>query len=30
MAFARQHLGDKPVSAIFTHSHVDHFGGSTG
>ncbi len=31
MAFARQHLGDKPVSAvIFTHSHVDHFGGVLG
>jgi len=28
IAFARQHLGDKPVSAvIFTHSHIDHFGG---
>ncbi len=26
--FARQQLGDAPVSAvIFTHSHVDHFGG---
>jgi len=26
--FARQHLGDRPVSAvIFTHSHIDHFGG---
>lgn len=31
MAFARQHLGDKPVSAIvFTHSHADHFGGVLG
>ena len=31
MAFARQHLGDKPVAAmIFTHSHVDHFGGALG
>jgi len=31
MAFARQHLGDKPVKAvIFTHSHVDHFGGVEG
>ena len=31
MAFARQHLGDKPVSAmIFTHSHLDHFGGALG
>ncbi|HEY6130733.1 MAG TPA: alkyl sulfatase dimerization domain-containing protein, partial [Halioglobus sp.] len=28
IAFAREHLGDKPVSAIiFTHSHLDHFGG---
>jgi len=31
LAFARQHLGDKPVSAvIFTHSHIDHFGGAQG
>jgi alkyl sulfatase BDS1-like metallo-beta-lactamase superfamily hydrolase len=31
MAFARKHLGDKPVSAvIFTHSHADHFGGALG
>lgn len=31
MLFARQHIGDKPVSAlIFTHSHVDHFGGALG
>jgi alkyl sulfatase BDS1-like metallo-beta-lactamase superfamily hydrolase len=31
MAFAREHLGDKPISAvIFTHSHVDHFGGILG
>lgn len=31
LAFARQHLGDKPVSAIiFTHSHIDHFGGVLG
>jgi alkyl sulfatase BDS1-like metallo-beta-lactamase superfamily hydrolase len=31
MAFARKHLGDKKVSAlIFTHSHVDHFGGALG
>jgi alkyl sulfatase BDS1-like metallo-beta-lactamase superfamily hydrolase len=31
LAFARQHLGDMPVSAmIFTHSHVDHFGGALG
>jgi alkyl sulfatase BDS1-like metallo-beta-lactamase superfamily hydrolase len=29
MAFARKTLGNKPVSAvIFTHSHVDHFGGA--
>ena len=27
-AFARRHLGERPVVAvIFTHSHVDHFGG---
>ena len=31
MAFARKHLGDKKVSAlIFTHSHIDHFGGALG
>ncbi|MEM8564303.1 MAG: MBL fold metallo-hydrolase, partial [Pseudomonadota bacterium] len=31
MAFAREHLGDKPISAIlFTHSHIDHFGGVFG
>lgn len=31
IAFARQHLGDRPVSAvIFTHSHIDHFGGVLG
>ena len=31
LAFARQHLGNRPVSAvIFTHSHVDHFGGALG
>ena len=29
--FAREHLGDRPVSAvIFTHSHIDHFGGVLG
>lgn len=29
LAFARQRLGHKPVVAvIFTHSHVDHFGGA--
>ncbi|ENV05837.1 hypothetical protein F967_01584 [Acinetobacter sp. CIP 102637] len=31
MQFARQYLGNQPVSAIiFTHSHVDHFGGALG
>ena len=31
LAFARQHLGDKPVSAvIITHAHADHFGGVLG
>lgn len=31
MAFAEKHLGKKPVSAlIFTHAHVDHFGGALG
>jgi len=31
LAFARAHLGDKPVTAvIFTHSHADHFGGVLG
>jgi alkyl sulfatase BDS1-like metallo-beta-lactamase superfamily hydrolase/uncharacterized membrane protein len=31
LAFAERHLGKKPVSAvIFTHSHVDHFGGVLG
>jgi len=31
MAFARRHLGDRPVTAvIFTHSHLDHFGGVFG
>lgn len=31
LAFARTQLGDKPVKAIiFTHSHVDHFGGVLG
>ncbi len=29
--FARQHLGESPISAvIFTHSHIDHFGGALG
>jgi alkyl sulfatase BDS1-like metallo-beta-lactamase superfamily hydrolase len=31
MAFAARHLGARPVSAlVFTHSHVDHFGGALG
>lgn len=31
LRFARKHLGDMPVTAIvFTHSHVDHFGGALG
>ncbi|MFT5482176.1 MAG: alkyl sulfatase BDS1-like metallo-beta-lactamase superfamily hydrolase [Halieaceae bacterium] len=31
MSFAAKHLGERPVSAIiFTHSHVDHFGGVLG
>ena len=31
LAFARQHLGNKPVSAIvMTHAHADHFGGVLG
>lgn len=31
MALAREHLGDRPVTAvIYTHSHVDHFGGVKG
>ncbi len=31
MAFAEKHLGRKPISAmIFTHAHVDHFGGALG
>lgn len=31
MDFAREHLGDKKVVAvIFTHSHIDHFGGVDG
>jgi len=31
MAFARQHLGERPVTGIvFTHSHADHFGGVLG
>jgi alkyl sulfatase BDS1-like metallo-beta-lactamase superfamily hydrolase len=31
LGFARQHLGDKPVTALlFSHSHIDHFGGALG
>jgi alkyl sulfatase BDS1-like metallo-beta-lactamase superfamily hydrolase len=31
IAFARRHLGEKPIRAIlFTHSHIDHFGGVAG
>ncbi len=31
LGFARQHLGDKPITGvIFTHSHIDHFGGVMG
>src|SRR5271157_3985950 len=31
IAFARKHLGNKRISAIiFTHSHIDHFGGVFG
>ncbi|WP_284619371.1 alkyl/aryl-sulfatase [Aquabacterium humicola] len=31
LAFARKHLGDKPVTGIvYTHSHIDHFGGALG
>jgi alkyl sulfatase BDS1-like metallo-beta-lactamase superfamily hydrolase len=31
LEFAMQHLGRKPVTAvIYTHSHVDHFGGVRG
>ena len=31
MDFVAQHLGSRPVSAmIFSHSHVDHFGGALG
>ncbi len=31
LRFAREHLGDKPIVAVvFTHSHIDHFGGIFG
>ena len=31
IAFARKHLGDRPVSAmVYTHSHADHFAGALG
>ncbi|KZX59039.1 alkyl sulfatase [Halioglobus sp. HI00S01] len=31
LEFARQHLGDLPVTAVlFTHSHIDHFAGVWG
>jgi alkyl sulfatase BDS1-like metallo-beta-lactamase superfamily hydrolase len=31
LALARRHLGDAPIVAIvFTHSHLDHFGGVAG
>ncbi|NYH12443.1 alkyl/aryl-sulfatase [Pseudomonas moraviensis] len=31
LAFAREHLGNKPVTAIIlTHDHADHFGGVLG
>lgn len=31
LAFARKHLGEQPVTGVvFTHSHVDHFGGALG
>jgi alkyl sulfatase BDS1-like metallo-beta-lactamase superfamily hydrolase len=31
LAFAREHLGNRPVTAlVFTHSHADHFGGALG
>ena len=31
MALVRKHLGDKPITGIiFTHSHIDHFGGVLG
>jgi alkyl sulfatase BDS1-like metallo-beta-lactamase superfamily hydrolase len=31
MALVRAHLGDRPVvGVIYTHSHIDHFGGAAG
>ncbi|WP_211210611.1 alkyl/aryl-sulfatase [Hahella ganghwensis] len=31
LSLANEHLGEKPVSAIiFTHAHIDHFGGALG
>lgn len=31
MALVREHLGDRPVTGVvYTHSHVDHFGGVKG
>ena len=31
LAFAREHLGNKPVTAVvMTHAHADHFGGALG
>jgi alkyl sulfatase BDS1-like metallo-beta-lactamase superfamily hydrolase len=31
LAFAREHLGPREVSAlVITHSHIDHFGGAAG
>ena len=31
LAYANKHLGSKPIVAIiFTHSHMDHFGGALG
>lgn len=31
IAYAREQLGEKPIKAvIFTHSHIDHFGGILG